>query len=80
MEIDYEKETAEERKARLESIDMEPSVEYMGIATEYDFDYEPVGIRDFLKLFGIDIKKIKYKLQGKEMPKYDERGRELGKI
>ena len=59
---------------------MGPSVQYSGVTTENDFHYEKVGFKDILKLFGIDIKKIKYKLQGKEMPKYDDRGRELGKI
>lgn len=80
MVIDYEKETAEERKARLESLDMDLHVGYTGIANDFDFHYREPGLRDFFLLFGIDIKKIKYRLQGKKMPEYDDRGRKLGEI
>ena len=80
MVKDYKEETEQDNEDMFENLRREPAVEYTGVATDHDFNYEPVGIRDVHKLFGIDIKKIKYKIQGKEMPKYDEKGRELGKI
>lgn len=80
MEKEEKKETYDEILERLKSKGLDPKPGYTGIANDFDFHYREPSLRDFFLIFGIDIKKIKYKLQGKEMPKYDDRGRELGKI